>query len=196
MTQQGSESQWLTPTAAHGIPALLPQTAVIPTRCLSFWCLSLGSSLMIILVFACLLPHLVGWLATCFQSLHERLHINPCHNLLCLLLPLKLLVSPKDLPSVTIHLPYFYAPQLNKHQCLSNPIFIILGIHIHNLGCSLRLEQLWSFTPIWIPWDPTAHPAALSSMEPIKKFPIFLIAGVAQSYKKIKRISSGFPQLP
>lgn len=94
----------------------------IPARCLSFWWLSLASGIMVIPVFTCLLTHLVGWLATCFQSLHERLHINPCHDLLCLLLPLKLLVSPKDLPSVTIHLLHFYAPQLSKHQCLSNLI--------------------------------------------------------------------------
>lgn len=62
---------------------------------------------VVLLVFICLLTCLVGWRAACFQSLHERLHINPCHDLLCLLPPLKLLVSPKDLPSVTLHLLHF-----------------------------------------------------------------------------------------
>lgn len=85
---------------------------------------------MVILLFTCLLTHLVGWLATCFQSLHERLHINPCHDLLCLLPPLKLLVSPKDLPSVTIHLLHFYAPQMSKHECLSNPISHYLPVEV------------------------------------------------------------------
>lgn len=125
--------------------------------------LGLASGVMVIPVFTCLLTDLVGCLETCFQSLRERLLINPCHDLLCLLLPLKLLVSPKDLPSVTIHLLHFYAPQLSKHQGLNNPIPLYQP-----------LEVPWGRSSCEVsPLDARAHSAALSSLWPLITLPFF-----------------------
>ena len=156
----------------------------ILARCLTFWCLSLVSGVMVMVLFTCLLTHLVGSLATRFQSLHERLHVNPCHNLLCLLLPLKLLVFPKDLPSVTIHLLHFYAPQLSKHQCLSNPVS-----HYHlkcsEVGAVTKSQSLLdSLGPQGSPWSLVLTAATNTIL-------FFHCRGCS-----VLRISSVFPTLP
>lgn len=162
--------------------------ATVRARCSSSQCRSLASGLVVILLFTCLLTHLEGWLATCFQSLHERLHINPCHNLLCLLPPLKLLVSPKDLPSVTIHLLHFYAPQLSKHECLSNPISHYLPVEVP-WGRGNGEAPILAGCP-GVP-GPTLQPGTCPVLKKISRSVCLTLSKSEDFYRKQEKIGGG-----